>query len=277
VVVTQRIQVADDVRLEVASAGPCDAPPVVFVHGNGSNWRQFMPQLETFAARHRPIAVSLRGHGRSEMPGTPAVDDFTVPRLARDVAAVLDHLGVERAHLVGNSLGGLVGFELAATRPERLITLTTFGTTAQLHSSAALSWMVRGTVRILGTTLTGRLAARSVADPDVGRRIAGLMAQADRRAVGFISQGIANYDYLSTLRTSTVPWLLLRGELDRGINRALTSTLTVIEARADAELVELAAAGHFANLEQPGAFDAALESFLQRHVPFSRAGSDLGR
>lgn len=275
--VTQRIRVDEDVCLEVASAGVSDAPPVLFVHGNGSNWRQFTPQLESFADRHRLIAPSLRGHGRSDLPAAPSIGDFTIARLARDVLAVLDHLGVEQAHLVGNSLGGLIGFELATTTPERLVTLTTFGTTAQLRSSAALVWTVRATVRLLGTGLTGRIAGRSVRDPDVGRTIARLMAEADRGAVEFTSQNIATYDYTSTLRTSTVPWLLLRGELDRGINRALASTLPVIEEREDAELVELAGAGHFANLERPSAFDAALEGFLQRFVPLPRAGSDDGR
>ena len=65
--------------------------------------------------------------------------------LASDVPAVRDHLEVERAHLVGNSPGGLIGFEIAATVPDRLTTLTTFGTTAQLRSSAALLWTVRAT------------------------------------------------------------------------------------------------------------------------------------
>jgi len=263
---TQRVRVADDISLEVADAGPRDAPPVVLIHGNGPNCRQFAPQFTTFADRYRLIAPSLRGHGRSDMPTTPTVEDFTVARLAADVLAVLDHLEVERAHLVGNSLGGLVGFELAATTPERLATLTTFGTAAQLHSSAALVWTVRATVRVLGTTMTGRLAGRSVADREVGRTIASLMAEADRRAVGFVSRNIATYDYTPVLRASPVPWLLLRGGLDRGINRVLDTTLAVIDAREDAHLVDLDAAGHFANLEQPAAFDAALEGFLWRYL-----------
>ena len=263
---TQRIRVADDIGLEVATTGPRGAPPVVLVHGNGSNCRQFAPQFTTFADRYRLIAPSLRGHGHSDMPSAPTVEDFTVARLAEDVLAVLDDLAVGRAHLVGNSLGGLVGFELAATVPERLATLTTFGTTAQLHSNAALVWTVRATVATLGTSVTGRLAGRSVADVAAGRTIAGLMAEADRRAVGFVSRNIATYDYTSVLRGGHVPWLLLRGEFDRGINRVLGSSLAVIDAREDAHLVELQGAGHFANLERPAAFDAALEGFLQRYV-----------
>lgn len=135
--VQHRVRVADDVSLEVATAGPPDAPPVVLVHGNGPNCRQFAPQFVSFADRYRLIAPSLRGHGRSEVPANATVRDFTIGRLAQDVLAVLDHFEVERAHVVGNSVGGLVGFELVSTVPERLSTLTTFGTTAQLRSGAA--------------------------------------------------------------------------------------------------------------------------------------------
>jgi 3-oxoadipate enol-lactonase len=264
--VRHQIRVSDDVELEVATAGPLDAPPVVFVHGNGPNCRQFAPQFATFSDRYRLIAPSLRGHGRSQVPAEPTVRDFTIGRLAGDVLAVLDHLEVERAHVVGNSVGGLVGFELAATVPRRLSTLTTFGTTAQLHSGAALLWSVRATLRLLGTTGTGRLVARSVADREVGRTIAGLIAEADRRALGFVSRNIATYDYIPMLRESTVPWLLVRGSLDRGVNRTLGSTLQVIDARDDAAVIDLVGAGHFANLERPCAFDDALQRFIDRHV-----------
>lgn len=153
--VQHQVRVADDVSLEVATAGPPDAPPVMFVHGNGPNCRQFAPQFTSLADRYRLIAPSLRGHGRSEVPANATVHDFTIGRLAQDVLAVLDHVEVERAHVVGNSVGGLVGFELAATVPERLSTLTTFGTTARLRSGraacrgscSAAAWIVGSTGR----------------------------------------------------------------------------------------------------------------------------------
>lgn len=167
---------------------------------------------------------------------------------------------------MGNSLGGLIGFELATTVPERLATLTTFGTTGQLRSGAALVWALRATTRMLGAKGAGRLAAMSASDREVGRTIAGLMAEADPRALGFVFRNIANYDYTDTLRDCTVPWLLLRGSLDRSINRTLDSTLAVIEGREDAWLVDLDGAGHFANLDQPRAFNAALERFISRHI-----------
>lgn len=125
---------------------------------------------------------------------------------------------------------------------------------------------MRATLRLLGTRGTGRLVARSAADREVGRTIAELMAAADRRALGFVSQNIATYDYTATLRQSRVPWQLLRGGVDRGINRTLGSTLQVISGREDAVVIDLEGAGHFANLEQPRAFDDAVQRFIDRHV-----------
>lgn len=258
-------EVTADVTLEYATSGPQDAPPVLLLHGNGPNWRQFTPQLDSLADRWRVIAPSLRGHGRSTLPPEPTREDLTVERLAADVLALLDHLDGSLAHLVGNSLGGLVGLELARAHPERLATLTIFGTTAQLTSSPALVRTMTALLRLLGTSGTGRLAGLAVKDRAVGRRIAELMASADPVAVRLLTENIATYDHTATLRTSTVPMLLLRGELDRSINRNLASTLAALEGREDAEVVDLAGAGHFANLEQPVTFDAALRSFLDRH------------
>ncbi len=258
-------EVTADVTLEYATSGPRDAPTVLLLHGNGPNWRQFTPQLDSLADRWRVIAPSLRGHGRSTLPHEPTREDLTVERLAADVLALLDHLDVSLAHLVGNSLGGLVGLELARAHPGRLATLTTFGTTAQLTSSPVLVRTMTALLRLLGTSGTGRLAALAVKDRAVGRRVAELVSSADPVAVRLLTENIATYDHTPTLRTSTVAMLLLRGELDRSTNRNLASTLAALEGRDDATVVDLAGAGHFANLEQPATFDAALRSFLDRH------------
>ncbi len=259
------VKVDGDVSLEYAAAGPADAPTLLLLHGNGPNWRQFAPQLRTFSDDWLVVAPSLRGHGHSTLPSSPTRADLTVERLAQDVRTLLDHLDVERAHLVGNSLGGIIGLEFARTQPDRLRTLTTFGTTAQLASSRALVRTMTTTLRVLGTSGTGWLAGAAIKDRAVGRAIREMFAVADPVAVRLITQNIADYDYTQTLRDSTVATLLLRCELDRSINKNLVSTLAALAQRDDAEVVDIVGAGHFANLEQPDAFDAALRTFLDAH------------
>lgn len=262
---TRCVRIDAEVRLEVATSGQDEAPAVLLVHGNGPNWRQFTPQLTSLADRWRVIAPSLRGHGHSTLPAAAGPADLSVARLATDVLVVLDHLEVAQVHLVGNSLGGLVGLELARTAPQRLRTLTTFGTAAQLSSSRGLVRSMTLMLRVLGTSGMGRLAGWSMKDRAVGRQIAELMAMADPVAVRLLTGNIATYDHLPTLAASRIPILLVRCELDRSINRALGTTLAVLESRDDAVVVDLPGAGHFANLEQPEAFDRVLRGFLDQH------------
>lgn len=262
---TDVVEVDRGVYLELATAGDVRAPTVLLVHGNGPNWRQFTPQLTSLADRWHVVAPSLRGHGHSTLPPEPERADLSVQRLAADLLALLDHLDVAVVHLVGNSVGGLVGFELARSAPQRLSTLTTFGTTAQLSASRMLTRSMTLLVRVVGTSGMGRLAGLAVKDRAVGREIAALMAMADPAGVRLLSENIATYDYTLTVASSQTPLLLVRGQHDHGINRNLDTTLAVLAGREDAEVVDLPGAGHFANLEQPDAFDAILRGFLDKH------------
>ncbi|MGH1343680.1 MAG: alpha/beta fold hydrolase [Nannocystales bacterium] len=86
-----------------------------------------------------------------------------------------------------------------------------------------------------------------------------------------LSREIATYDYRPTLQRSTAPYLLLRGEKERSINAALASTLAVVDVHPTARCMELAKAGHFANLEVPEAFERALQDFWSSLDPAADA------
>lgn len=90
-----------------------DGPPLLLVHGLGSSSRAFAPVAPALAERFRTYAVDLPGHGRSPLADDHGAD-IAPERLAADVGRWMDELGLERAHLVGNSMGGWVALELAA-------------------------------------------------------------------------------------------------------------------------------------------------------------------
>lgn len=90
--------------------------PVLFCHGAGGNAAVWWQQVAAFRAHHTCITLDLRCFGRSEAP----VDEFRLDLFVQDVLAVLDHAGVERAAVVGQSLGGMVGLRLARAHPERV-------------------------------------------------------------------------------------------------------------------------------------------------------------
>jgi 3-oxoadipate enol-lactonase len=104
--------------------------------GNSRRWFRWVPRL----ARHfRVVTCDLRGHGNSEIP--PRGMDFSLDQLVGDAFEVLDRVGADRAHLVGNSAGGYVAQKMAIQRPERVRTLAIYGAPPGLQQSQALTWI----------------------------------------------------------------------------------------------------------------------------------------
>ncbi|MEM9459097.1 MAG: alpha/beta hydrolase [Myxococcota bacterium] len=267
------VDVGTGAVLAVCRTGPEHAPAVLFIHGLGADFTQFEREQQALADRMATVAFCLRGHGKSSgvFPDEPGA----VEVLAHDTLALIDHLGLASVHVVGNSLGGLVGYELLARRSEVVRSLVTFGTTAQLHTGRVTWWLLQRFARLLGIRGMAALAARS-ASPDrvVARRVAAMIRGLSLDTYLRLSRAIATYDYRPTLRQSTVPYLLLRGEKDSSINAALASTLAVVDARPTAQCVELAGAGHFANLEVPEAFERALRDFWGSLDPALEPGGE---
>lgn len=109
----------DGVTLHAVAAGPANGPLVVLLHGFPEFWYGWRHQLGPLAAAgFRVVAPDQRGYARSDKP--PHVRDYTIDRLARDVVAVLDALGAERAAVVGHDWGGGVAWWLGLHHPERL-------------------------------------------------------------------------------------------------------------------------------------------------------------
>jgi len=91
-------------------------PPLVFVHGLAGCWQNWLENIPHFARTRRVIAVDLPGFGESELP----LDDITIPGYGRFVDAFLGEIGVERAPIVGNSMGGFIAAEVAVSHPSRV-------------------------------------------------------------------------------------------------------------------------------------------------------------
>jgi pimeloyl-ACP methyl ester carboxylesterase len=111
---------SDGVKIHYMVQG--QASPVVLIHGFGANadWNWFSNGIaEALAKKHRVIAIDCRGHGRSDRPHEP---EKYGDRLWKDVIELMDHLGIQRAHVHGYSMGGTIIGELLARHPERFIT-----------------------------------------------------------------------------------------------------------------------------------------------------------
>ncbi|WP_189300387.1 alpha/beta fold hydrolase [Streptomyces albospinus] len=132
------VDAAPGVRLWTEQRGPADAPPLLLVMGaQATGVGRPEPLVDALAAHHRVIRYDHRDTGRSTWPFSPTLRaggaptrPYRIADLAEDVIAVLDGLGIARAHLVGLSLGGMLTQMVLADHPDRLLSATLMGTSA---------------------------------------------------------------------------------------------------------------------------------------------------
>jgi 3-oxoadipate enol-lactonase len=119
-----RVEMDDGVGLAVLETGA--GPPLLLVHGFGGAKEDFADHLEALGARHRVVTFDHRGHGESDAPDDPAA--YSLDRLATDVLAVADALGIGEFRLLGHSMGGMVARRILFAGPERIDALVLMDT-----------------------------------------------------------------------------------------------------------------------------------------------------
>src|SRR3954463_16509639 len=93
-----------------------EGPAILFIHGLGASWQSWLEQMPEFSRDHRVVAMDLPGFGFSEMPD----EDISIEYYASWTASLLDRLEIDSAAVVGNSMGGFIGAELAIRHPDRV-------------------------------------------------------------------------------------------------------------------------------------------------------------
>lgn len=244
-----------------------EGPPLVFLHGIGGDALCWRPQLDAFSEAFRVISWNMPGYG-----GSAPLEPMTFPGLADSLARLLDRLKVDRAHLVGHSMGGMVAQELVATRPERVRSLTLVATTAALGRpdgdwqrsfvETRLGPLDRGqTMADLAPAIFARLVGDDPDPAGVAQAIASMsrVPEATYRAA---IHCLLTFDRRAALARIDAPTLLLAGERDTTAPPAVMERMAAKIPAARFQVVPRA--GHLANLEQPAAFNHALARFLKR-------------
>ena len=234
--------------------------PVVLIHGiNGaaSQWSGVMDQLAD-----RPVlAVDLRGHGESSAATAPRAGDYGAGEYASDVVAVLDHIAVSRAHLVGASFGGSVAVTLAARRPTLARSITVVGGALSVAGLADVDGLI-GELRRQGPAAFFSLVASASFAPGTEETLlrdsARLAARNDVETIEAILRDAFTEDVSAAAGEVGVAALVLTGEHDRtcppvlgaALARALRGRHTILPGR-----------GHMAHLEDPG----LIARLVERH------------
>jgi pimeloyl-ACP methyl ester carboxylesterase len=278
----QRWQIVEGTPVNTIELGPengdADAKPLVFVHGLSGSWPNWLEQLPTFAAEHRVITLDLPGFGHSPMPR----ETISISGYARMLDRLLDQLGVDAAAVVGNSMGGFIGAELAISFPqrvERLVLVSAAGiSTHSPRGSAQAVPVLRRLERILmasaawaasvsDTTMRRarlRDAALGVVVRHPSKLPAALAAEQVRGAgkPGFIQalEAIIDYEIRERLGEIACPTLIVWGERDRLIN--VHDADVFAELIPNSRKVVFEDTGHVSMLERPEEFNSLLEDFL---------------
>jgi pimeloyl-ACP methyl ester carboxylesterase len=273
----------DGARLHAVLAGPPDGEPVVLLHGFPEFWYGWRHQIGPLAAAgYRVVALDQRGYNASDKP--PRVRDYTVDRLAADVAAALDGLGVRRAAVVGHDWGGGVGWWLALTRPDRVSRLavincphpeamlrTLWSDVGQLMRSwYVFAWQLprlpewslgRRDFRGLATALRKTSRPGTFTDADLAvYRQAWAQPGALTGMLNWYRAAVRHRPHLPRGPRVRVPTLVFWGGRDRFLKTKLASASL---RYCDAGRLELLPwASHWVHLEEPGRVNRLLTHFL---------------
>jgi 3-oxoadipate enol-lactonase len=244
-------------------AGPrerSDALPLFFVHGVGSTAAIWDSQLEAFGPDRLCAAIELRGNGAQKPDPDPS--SITREGYAQDVLAVADALRIERFVLVGCSLGGVVAFELWRRAAHRIAAMALLGTFARYPDADRYAEQICIQAREIGNMRAfGEQRAAKLGLPR--ERLRETIEQYGCKSVDcFLAATNATWtgDYRDLLPTIDVPTLVAHGVRDLVAPQALSQEIA--SAIPGAQLSTIDAAGHVANADNPGAFNALLREFL---------------
>lgn len=249
--------------LEYRMDGPPQGPVMLLSNSLASDLSMWQPQMAPLMdAGFRVLRYDSRGHGASEAPPGP----YTMEMLAGDALALLDHLGLEKASVMGCSMGGMVAQMLAARHPQRVERLVLTATACYMPQPGV--WDER-----IAAVRAGGMA--SVTDSTIDRwfttsgqaRMAGDVA-AVKAIVGATSAegfcaccaAIRDMDQRESITAITAPTLVIVGELDPGT--PVSAAQAIHERIAGSELVVIPQAAHFVHMECAEAFNETLVGFL---------------
>ncbi|BCP54280.1 3-oxoadipate enol-lactonase [Kaistia sp. 32K] len=257
------IAMDDRIRLNVEADPDNGNPALLLTNALGADLSMWEPQLPAFREHFRVIRFDDRGHGGSDVPDTP----YTIDRLGRDARAVLDAVGVESAHVVGMSKGGMVGAWLAANKPDYVEKLAIC--VSAPHLPPRDMWEGRAkTARNEGLaalvdSVIGRWFREGfrVAAPETVARIRAMILDTPAEGYAACCEALGEMDLRDDITLIQAPTLVVCADQDPTVQPGKAREWVASIDGARMEIIRNAA--HLCNVEQPEAFNGALLEFLR--------------
>jgi len=244
--------------------------PLVLIRGLGSNADHWYEQASVFSREYRVIVFDNRGVARSSQPG----GEFSVLMMAQDTLALLDFLGIRKAHVLGLSMGGMIAQEMAINYPDRVSSLvlacTHCGGQHQIRASAKVGALFMDMIYVASdeskVKAAGCLFHKETLEkrPEVARRYSeiALNHPVGTRVLAQQWEAVLKHDTFDRLPRIETPTLVLTGDADLLIPPGNSE---ILAARIPgAELKIISGGGHQVLVEHPEACNAAVLEFLRR-------------
>jgi pimeloyl-ACP methyl ester carboxylesterase len=262
----------DGTRLYYEEAG--GGIPVLFVHEFAGDHRSWEPQIRSFSRRYRCIVYAARGYPPSDVPSE--VGAYSQDLAVTDAVSVLDHVEIDRAHVVGLSMGGFTALHLGLRRPDRTRSIVVGATGYGAHPDAGESFRAESEAIATAFESEGAagIAPRYAEGParvQFQNKDPRGWAEFARQLAEHSSEGSANtmwgvqrerpslYDLRDDLGRMEVPALLVVGDEDEG---CLDANLMLKRTIPSSGLAVLPRTGHTVNLEEPESFNRLVLDFL---------------
>jgi non-heme chloroperoxidase len=258
------VTLSTGVRMQYVEQGPTDGLPVVFLHGVTDSWRSFERVLPLLPAEIHAFALSARGHGDSSRPDR----GYLIADVSEDLQAFMDATELERAVVVGHSMGALVAQRFVVDHPERVLGLVLMGAFATLFQDPVVTDFYESAIVSLADPIDATFV-REWQESTLARPIPAdhfetivtetlkVPARVWRQAFdGFLSTP----DFSGELTRVAVPCLITWGDKDTYTLRASQDRL--VTAIPGARLVTYEGGGHAFHWEEPARFVADLTAFL---------------
>jgi pimeloyl-ACP methyl ester carboxylesterase len=263
---------SDGINLFYESAG--SGTPIIFVHEFGGSHWSWEPQLNFFARRHRCITFAARGYPPSDIP--ESVDAYSQPRAADDIVEVLDAADIDKAHVVGLSMGGFASLHVALRHPKRVLSVVAAGAgygAEKVHENyfkgvsaqVAENFEKRGAKEFAPVYAEGASRVQfQEKDPRGWRLFADRLAQHDAKGAANTMRGVqmrrpSLYDLEAEFRAMQTPVLVMVGDED---DHCLQPGLFLKHTISRSGLAVFPKTGHTLNLEEPELFNRHVAEFI---------------
>ena len=252
-----------DIDLHYETYG--DGEPVLFIHGLGSSVRDWEYQVDEFSNEWRLITYDVRGHGQSDNPPGP----YSIPIFARDAAELIRSISLSPVHVVGISMGGMIGLQLVVDRPELVKSLVVINSGSELVIKSVKDqlqvWQRLLIPRVFGMRKMGEILGDrlfpKLEHAEIKKIFINRWAENDVRSYMESFKALVGWSVTDRLKEIECPVLVIAADEDYTPVESKEAYVRLIKL---GELVVIKDSRHPTPVDQPEAFNKVLRAFLER-------------